>query len=625
MAGLATVAKVDPALAPRREQAPDAAKIGRRCVRGAGPMTDTDRSRRIARLADEARTLSDADQRAFLQTTCGGDEALRRDVEWMLTTRAPGTASARPQGDQEDAPPVALASRCGSPGGESGTLLGSYRIERVLGRGGMGAVFLAYDTKLHREVAVKMLSGAADGAVSSARLLREARNAAALNHPNICVIHEVGESDAEAFIAMEYVGGRSLRDRIDEGALTLAETLRFGIQAADALAYAHNHGVIHRDLKAANAIVTDDGRLKIVDFGLAHRADPLTANATTEVTLATAGVPIGTPYAMAPEQVRGESADVRTDVWSLGVLLYEMVSGAKPFKGGGSAQQLFTSILRDPPAPLPDGVPADLRAVIERCLNKDRGARFQQAREVCTALERMQESRQARRRRAPALLALAVGAVVVVALVLWVLFAPGPNGGSSEPLRIFATAERLDAQGDRAAALEQYKAFASLGFEGPERQTAEARIRELERIFADEQSAWNAAQSARNQKDYATAEAKYREVMAFSGRLTLAAQSALDAVQRERREAERPPAEPPEPAPIVTAPLAPENGQGATGPKPPPADPQPVTPAKPTGAPASPNRSRTTTPECARLLERLSLGETLTAAEQTYLARNCRG
>jgi serine/threonine-protein kinase len=192
--------------------------------------------------------------------------------------------------------------------------LGNHRLERLLGRGGMGTVFLAYDTKLHRQVAVKVIDTDADDAASSARLLREARNVAALNHPNICSVYEVGESGGTAYIAMEYVGGRSLSERIEGGALPVSEAVRFAIQAADALSYAHDHGVVHRDFKAANVIGSDNGWLKVVDFGLARRDDARLAEATTLPSVVHAGAIAGTPYSMAPEQVRGQAADARADI-----------------------------------------------------------------------------------------------------------------------------------------------------------------------------------------------------------------------------------------------------------------------------------------------------------------------
>jgi len=274
---------------------------------------------------------------------------------------------------------------------EPGTVLGSYRIERLLGRGGMGSVFLAHDTTLHRLVALKLLEG--DQARSL--VLREARNAAALNHSNICTIHEVGDAGGTPFIAMEYADGRSLRDRLDEGPLPVDDAVQYGIQAADALAYAHEHGVVHRDFKAANIIVTEAGRLKIVDFGLARRDDATLEGATTMASLVPAGVVAGTPYAMAPEQVRGEPADARSDVWALGVLLYELVSGGKPF-AGASVPDMLSSILTKAPAPLRPVVPAALAAVIEKCLEKDPAQRFQGAAHVRDALAAFHSGAMAR-------------------------------------------------------------------------------------------------------------------------------------------------------------------------------------------------------------------------------------
>ena len=306
---------------------------------------------------------------------------------------------------------------------EPGVSLGTYRVERPLGRGGMGLVFLAHDTTLHRQVALKVLGSPTDDGTARARLLREARNAAALNHPNICTVYEVGEADGRAFIAMEYVEGQPLSDRLAGTALPLEEAVRYATEAADALAYAHDHGVIHRDLKAANVIVTTTGRLKLVDFGLARREDALLTDATTIGSLAPAGVAVGTPYSMAPEQVRGGVTGARTDIWALGVLLYEMASGAKPFNAA-TIPELFSSILRDAPAPLPDEVPAELQLVIERCLEKEPERRYEHARDVGATLEAIQAGTmpawatwRARASRRPWLMVAATGLAIVMLLV----------------------------------------------------------------------------------------------------------------------------------------------------------------------------------------------------------------
>jgi len=336
----------------------------------------------------------DPEMRAqFLDEVCASDAVLRKEVNALLDAHenagrfgdSPVFGSSEPIADSDGR---FLSSRSDflARSAAPGTTLGNYLIERHIGRGGMGIVCLAYDTRLHRRVALKLLNSSADGETARARLLHEARNAAALNHPGICTIHEVGESDRSAFIAMEYVDGRPITDRLGERPLPIDQVLRYGIQAADALAYAHDHGVIHRDFKAANVMITATGSLKIVDFGLARRTDTPNANASTIGSLAPAGVAVGTPYAMAPEQVRGSRVNTPADVWAFGVLLYEMATGAKPFDAPTTAE-LFSSILRDAPAPLPDSVPAGLKALIARCLQKEPEHRYQHAREVRMALE----------------------------------------------------------------------------------------------------------------------------------------------------------------------------------------------------------------------------------------------
>jgi serine/threonine-protein kinase len=267
----------------------------------------------------------------------------------------------------------------------SGDRLGSYLIERSLGRGGMGAVFLAHHTALHRRVALKVLLQTGGDQLARDQLLREARNAAALNHPNICTVYEVGDADGCAFMAMEYVDGQPLGERINGRPLAADEALQFARDVASALAYAHDHGVIHRDLKAANVIVTGSAQIKLVDFGLARRDDPLVAPAVTMSTLAVPGAATGTPYAMAPEQVRGAATDARTDVWGFGVLVHEMLTGTQPF-AATSLPELFSAILRDSPAALPADVPTPLARLIGRCLEKLPEQRYRNGSELLAAL-----------------------------------------------------------------------------------------------------------------------------------------------------------------------------------------------------------------------------------------------
>lgn len=270
-----------------------------------------------------------------------------------------------------------------------GTRLGPYDVVGPLGAGGMGEVYRARDPRLERDVALKVLPPASlADATARARLVREARMAARLNHPNVCTIYEVGEADGHVYIAMELVQGRPLDELLAEP-LPHGEALRYGTQIASALAHAHARGVVHRDLKGANVVITPEGQAKVLDFGLAK---PLAGEAgvgtgtVTRQTLTEAGSVTGTLAYMAPEQLRGHAADARSDIWALGVVCYEMALGRRPFRGA-TPFALSAAILHDAPPPLPASVPAALASVIERCLMKEPGERYQQAFEVQAALE----------------------------------------------------------------------------------------------------------------------------------------------------------------------------------------------------------------------------------------------
>jgi serine/threonine protein kinase len=382
---------------------------------------DPHRWRQVSRLFHDARAKPPGDRPTFLDAACGGDIILRREVESLLVRDAAT--------DAMTAGPVTPM--------QPGTMLGHYRIERLIGRGGMGAVFQAYDTTLHRHVALKLVETLDDDDART-RVLREARAAAALSHPQICTVHEVVHAEGVAFIAMEYVEGTSLRARLDAGPLALAEALQLAVAAAEALAYAHEHGVVHRDFKAANIIVSDAGRLKIVDFGLARRSDALIAASTTMPSLVPDGMVAGTPHAMAPEQVRGEPADARTDIWALGVLIYEMVAGRGPFSGA-TVHELFAAILTKPPAALPPSLPLALHKLIERALEKNRSDRYPSTREMLADLRQLARSpvevevdrRRTRRLRHWGGLAAAVAVIILaIAALAWVRTGTGGQPAS---------------------------------------------------------------------------------------------------------------------------------------------------------------------------------------------------
>ncbi len=265
---------------------------------------------------------------------------------------------------------------------------GHYRILEKIGEGGMGVVYCARDERLNRQVALKVLpAGSVADEKARERLIREAQIASALNHPHICTIYEVGEADGQVYVAMELVEGRALSELTQTGGLPPEVVMRYGAQIADALNHAHHRGVAHRDLKCSNVFITPEGRAKVLDFGLAKRlpGEQWEEVTRSQLSLDEAGTVVGTLPYMAPEVLRGEPASTRSDLWSLGVMLHEMATGARPFRGS-TGFELSSAILRESPA-LPANLPAGLRAVIERCLEKDPEQRYQRASEVKAALD----------------------------------------------------------------------------------------------------------------------------------------------------------------------------------------------------------------------------------------------
>ena len=274
-----------------------------------------------------------------------------------------------------------------------GQMLGHCRVVAKIGEGGMGVVYRAYDEVLHRDVALKVVKKDARlDPSASRRLLHEARASSSLAHPNICTIHEVGETNGELYIVMELVQGKSLLAMIADAGLAPESVLRYGVQIASALARAHDHDIVHRDLKTANIVVTPDGLAKVLDFGLAKQVGSGIFEASTR-SFATiqddaSGVTGTLPY-MAPEILRGDAADNRSDLWALGVVLYEAASGRLPFEGR-TGFEISSAIMREIPKPLDRPVPPGLWAIIQRCLIKEPIQRYQRAGEAQAALEAVQ-------------------------------------------------------------------------------------------------------------------------------------------------------------------------------------------------------------------------------------------
>jgi serine/threonine-protein kinase len=276
-----------------------------------------------------------------------------------------------------------------------GQTIGHYEIEALVGTGGMGVVYRARDTHLRRTVALKLVASEHADAASGKRLLDEARAASSLNHPNICTIHEVVEAGDQTCIVMEYVDGRPLANLIRPGeGLPADVVIRYGSQIADALAHAHQRGIVHRDLKSANVVVTTEGRVKVLDFGLAIRLDGGQTIETLAPTMTESDEHrlAGTIPYMAPEVLRGDVATARSDIWALGVMLHEMISGTRPFSGKTS-YEITAAVLHEPAPALPPNVTHALDTVVRRCLAKTPSDRYELAGEVRAALETVELQR----------------------------------------------------------------------------------------------------------------------------------------------------------------------------------------------------------------------------------------
>src|SRR5262252_6720342 len=327
---------------------------------------------RVQSLFLEAAELSPEERVRFLDNACAGEADIRREVESLLTHD--GASEERIAGALAGAAQSLFHAVTLKPG----TRVGDYEVHKLIGSGGMGEVHQARDLRLARNVAIKVLpSFLTNDPDRLRRFEQEARAAAALNHPNIIAVYQMGFYEGAPYLVSELLEGDTLRDLIKEGPLPWRNAIEYGVQIVRGLAAAHSKGITHRDLKPENVFLTSDGRVKILDFGLARREKLLSAAERTRaptVTLETLpGTVTGTVGYMSPEQVTGQPGDARSDIFSFGCLLYEMVTGQRAFSGRTGAETMAAILKEDPPDPLQSGrpIPPDLARVIAHCLRKE--------------------------------------------------------------------------------------------------------------------------------------------------------------------------------------------------------------------------------------------------------------
>src|SRR6266542_356787 len=358
-----------------------------------------ERWQQINDLFQSATELPPKERAAFLNEACHGDKSLRREVESLLASYE--RAANFIESPAYEVAPELLTND--TPGRLVGELIGHYRIESLIGVGGMGEVYLARDEQLGRKVALKLLpeSLTANEAQLS-RFKTEARAASALNHPNILTVYEIGAEGNRHFIATEFIEGMTLRASLARGRMNLHHALEIAVQVASALAASHETGVVHRDIKPENIMLRPDGYAKVLDFGIAKlteqqpRSDSHEVGTTTVLQTAP-GLVLGTARYMSPEQIRGQTLDARSDIWSLGVVIYEIVGGISPFPGE-TPSDCIASILKTEPPPLstvlPD-VPVKLQSIVQKALRKNMEERYQTIKEMLTDLRDLKRELEA--------------------------------------------------------------------------------------------------------------------------------------------------------------------------------------------------------------------------------------